>query len=135
MKRIHSLCVLLLAVMLIPDVAFAQCPGDHSIIQGGLWAQARKAPPTATAFIGTQGCPYVKVGAYPPSACLLALNTMSHRFIAAWPDSAQRIMGGTTAGCSFMCLNGVGSMGTVGPTCFVRAIDGLPIELMEFSVE
>lgn len=129
MKRLSSLCVLSLAVMLIPDVVMAQaCPGNAGAAFD--FALVQNVPNTATTFIGT-GCDTAKVGgSHAPTTCWVE-NASFHRFRATWANTAARTNAVSPAGCSFMC--GIGTMKS--NTCFVRATDGLPVELMEFSVE
>ena len=133
MKRTNTLCALLLAVMLIPDVVMAQaCPGSNLAI--GNLASAKRSPATATAFIGP-GCSVDHVGGpNAPLFCYENILSMHHEFRALWSSTMGRTTAPSSAGCRFNCL-GVGTMGTASPSCFVRASDGLPVELMEFSVE
>lgn len=63
-----------------------------------------------------------------PSACTSTNAPAELRFGARWANTADRLAGGTTAGCRFTCDGGAN-------TCFVRASDALPVELMEFAVE
>lgn len=136
MKRIN-LCALLLAVMLIPDVSYAlECPGTQVYTRTGLsgvFVIRRAFPGSAATFIGG-GCSTVSVGAPAPGACGYANNSGSHYFFAQWSNATQRNSAKPSGGCSFMC-QGTGPMGTASPSCFVRAEDGLPVELMEFSVD
>ncbi len=79
-------------------------------------------------MIGT-GCTTVAFGTNPPVLCTALTNTFGSppnvlgRLKVQWAASA----GNTSAnGCSFNCQGG---------TCRVRGGDGLPVELMEFSVD
>lgn len=131
MKRINFLCAFLLVIMLIPDLASAQkCPFKSSQIFNRTVQVYSNTMLPATAFFGS-GCSYVKVGgSNAPTKCLAAISASRHIFSLHWLDVTARLNGGSTAGCSFMCG------GTSKPnTCFVRGSDGLPVELMEFSVD
>lgn len=86
------------------------------------------SPATATAFVGS-GCAHTAVGvpaSAGPSACSVNLNATRHLFVARWPSLVGRLAAGPDTGCRFVCPGG---------TCFVRATDGLPVELLQFGVE
>jgi len=133
-KLINSLYALLLAIILMPDVTSAQvCPGtNHNATGKKAIAYAGPANTTTLTFIGT-GCSSGVTGAsFPPTSCLARYGTGWVALSALWSTTSKREMASASAGCSFMC--GFIATGRAN-TCFVRAEDGLPVELMEFGVE
>jgi hypothetical protein len=80
---------------------------------------------TLNDFIGA-GCTAQPTGTMPPSTCMTGVYNTWYYVGATWPNTAARAAAGVNDGCQFNCPGG---------TCFVRATDGLPVELMKFSVE
>ena len=132
MKRTNILCALLLIVMLIPDVVMAQCPGtgtNGSNLRGQMYSFA-PFPLGSNGlyqFIGTGGCTYMKFGPEQPVRCETARNTAVAFIRAGW-DQYGTPATPNANGCTFTCDGGAN-------VCQVRGGDGLPVELMEFSVE
>jgi len=122
---------LLLAILLLPGVVTAKCPGTNVGVNSYA-AFVTGYHGSGMTFIGG-GCTTAKIGINAPDACWVRTGGGSHGFFARWSIAGDRTNAGTTAGCSFMC-QGVGTFGTENPSCFIRASDGLPVELMEFSV-
>ncbi len=120
----------------VPRVS-AQCPGTLMVrtFPGGTHsAQAMSAntgsPGPLYLFIGatTTSCTTAKFGTKPPTRCQLSQNTSGATFftaglVAVWPAVPPTP---TAHGCVFNCPGG---------TCRVRGGDGLPVELMGFSVD
>jgi len=133
--KITYALLLALSMSVAPlDTASAQpCPGTMA---GAVTTHAyvsNTMSSTAMTFIGP-GCTVMGVGPVYPSACRAFGGGTYHVFSAMWSSTAGRLAAGSTGGCSIMC-QGTGTMGTTSPSCFVRASDGLPVELMEFNVE
>jgi hypothetical protein len=80
-------------------------------------------------LIHAETCTGLAIGTMAPTLCQWNHN---HGFFpvawfkAQWPSAAARSAAGSNDGCSFMCA---------ATTCFVRATDGLPVELVGFGVE
>jgi hypothetical protein len=131
MKRINTLCALVFAVMLIPDVVMAQaCPGtNHEGNELKGKASSSGFTNNATAdlynFIGTAGCSGMAFGATQPWLCGSARFTGRAELYANWLVADEPATPSLN-GCSFNCG---------GKICQVRGGDGLPVELMEFSVD
>ena len=145
MTRINSL-LLTLTILLITNVAIAaRCPGSMTNVNADR-VSVTASPPTAIAFIFQSsiiqqgmGCNYTKIGgSFAPSLCFGGTvgygSDNMQSFKAIWASATALASASPSAGCLFTCP-GVGSMGTASPTCFVRALDGLPVELMQFSVD
>jgi len=119
MKRIN-LCALLLVVMLIPEVVKAECPGystAFTFLTGKGIAISGNS--SLGAFIGT-GCITGMFGSNPPTNCAVTISTLGVIFASAGHNTVAN-------GCIFTCNGGAN-------VCQLRGGDGLPVELMEFSV-
>ena len=123
---------LLLLTSLLPSLASAQaCPGANGYVGASAYVYGSSA--TGAAFIGT-GCTAVIIPStghsQAPINCGGQAITGFHSFLAEWVSAGARVAAGTMGGCRFNCA------GTTGATtCFVDGANGLPVELMEFSVE
>jgi len=122
------------AILLCPNLATAACPASMFYTADSS-ATARGNSGIGVAFIGGS-CTTSKIGSpYPPTDCTtITVSPSFHIFRAIWPETSYRTSAPLSAGCSFMC-QGIGPMGTTSPSCFVRALDGMPVELMEFSID
>ena len=118
---------LLLVVSMLPNVVSAQCPGTNGVFQNDAYVYSFGSPNALDSFIGT-GCTGMAAGTMAPTACNVLDLAGVDSLVAVWPNTAARTAAGTGDGCNFVCDMGANS-------CFVRATDGLPVELMEFNVE
>lgn len=117
--------------LLIPGLAGAvQCPGSmHSAAGTIAIAHSANTVGPADAAIHPGTCSHSAVGTMAPTDCGVR---HTHGFIetaafeARWPSAVARSAAGPYDGCSFMCG---------ATTCFVRAADGLPVELLTFGVQ
>lgn len=124
-----------LGVLGIVTVSDAQvCPGDIQVAFNQLArAGASDATSSAAANLIRNNLPCSAVPTAPasmpslqPSSCNTFTNSTIVLFDAIWANTAARTVAGTQAGCRFDC----GAF-----TCRVRAADGMPVELLELSIE
>ena len=127
-------------MVLMPSLAFAQvCPASTWVVNGFRAAADGSGTPGSTAaiaFIGTGtmgGCVYSKIGGATnaPTMCQTFIQAGGHGFTATWSNVTARTNAPVSAGCRFDCGSGLPKSNT----CFVNAETGMPVELLEFSVE
>lgn len=117
-------CGVLVGALLLPVSAQAQvCPGFAQVL--GNRAIVAGAGMTTLAFVSTgSNCTGMASGA--ATTCVQIYTTTSGVVVfSAWWPSVAALTGDTTGGCRFNCPGG---------TCRVGN-NGLPVELMEFSIE
>lgn len=133
----HLRIMTLAFVLMWARPAPAQCPGTThyttssppSAYFAAVYSQNRHSPGPLFDFIGA-GCTAVPVGPNPPISCLAARFvtssygslTYTGQLTASFLSGAANV---TANGCLFNCGGG---------SCLVRGGDGLPVELMSFSV-
>ena len=101
-------------------------------MQSGLAFQYAQANCPTERINHASATPFGPTPSLRPTNCrrFFTLDTPSTRtflwFSATWPSEPARLAAGANHGCEFRCG---------GLTCRVRASDGLPVELMGFSIE
>ncbi|GJM09860.1 MAG: hypothetical protein DHS20C11_21360 [Lysobacteraceae bacterium] len=134
MQRYKTVLVLALTI-LMPSLAAADtCPLASSANVNGRFVSivstaSGPGPNPIADFIGT-GCTAAAFGPNPPAGCRGGLGSFSlASFFASWPGAASNT---TANGCTFTCNAGGTGAANV---CQMRGGDGLPVELMEFTLD
>jgi len=111
----------------VPGGVWSQCPGTPVTTQSlSVYVYSTPSvhvdPDPIADFIGT-GCTTAKFGSNPPDNCGYQNTPGLAILTASWMNAAFNVI---SNGCTFNCQG--------GGTCRLRGDDGLPVELLDFSV-
>ena len=127
LRRIGQVVVVAAVILMAPSEGRAQCPASQFYVADVVaiaysYTPDNPDPNELDDFIGN-GCATVKFGTSPPHICTVYNIPPDISLVVEFTAPSANVTGN---GCVFVCQNGI---------CTVRGGDGLPVELMEFSIE